>query len=209
MGIQIKLCYHDKLSFLIISNRFEVYMKKVIITVTGPDKPGIIAGVSNVLYNQHCNIENISQTTLQSEFAGICLAAIPESLSIQELQAHMEQGLSGQNLQITIKTMDEETSNPANTITEPFIVSTFGPDRKGIVAVISQVIADAGVNISNLKAVFQGGDNPDRNIMIFEIDVPVSIDLQRFSAELSEKASAIGLDLNIQHKNIFDAVNRI
>lgn len=184
-------------------------MKKIIITVIGPDKPGIIAGVSGVLFNHECNIENITQTTLQSEFAGICLVGMPPALSIESLQKSMDSELADQSLQINIKHLydaDDKRDNPA---TEPFIVSTCGPDRKGIVAVISKVIAGSGVNISNLKAVFEGGDNPDRNIMIFEIDVPVTTDFQIFSDELRQKASEIGLDLNIQHKNIFDAVNRI
>lgn len=184
-------------------------MKKIIITVIGPDKPGIIAGVSGVLFKHECNIENITQTTLQSEFAGICLVAMPPGLTIDELQKSMDNDLADQSLQITIKHLDEEIDKKDSTATEPFIVSTCGPDRKGIVAVISKVIAGAGVNISNLKAVFEGGDNPDRNIMIFEIDVPSHIDFQKFSESLRQKASEIGLDLNIQHKNIFDAVNRI
>ncbi len=184
-------------------------MKKVIITVIGPDRPGIIAGVSNVLFEHQCNIENITQTTLQSEFAGICLVAMPFDLSVDILQTAMNRELSGKNLQITIKDLDADVDSTSNSHKEPFIVSTCGPDGKGIVAVISKVIADAGVNISNLKAVFEGGENPDRNIMIFEIDVPVDVDFQEFSEKLREKASEIGLDLNIQHKNIFDVVNRI
>ncbi len=184
-------------------------MKKVIITVIGPDRPGIIAGVSGVLSTHMCNIENITQTILQTEFAGICLVSMPASLDIEVLQNAMDQALADCHLQITIKDQDEEPSNHGRVPTEPFIVSTRGPDKQGIVAVISQAIADAGVNISNLKAVFQGGENPDRNIMIFEIDVPVSVDFQNFSEDLRRRASGIGLDLNIQHKNIFDAVNRI
>jgi len=184
-------------------------MKKVIITVIGPDRPGIIAGVSGILFKHECNIENITQTTLQSEFAGICLVGMPIDLTMDELQKSMDNELAEQSLQINIKHLDDANDIKDIPATEPFIVTTCGPDRQGIVAVISNVIAGSGVNISNLKAVFEGGDNPDRNIMIFEIDVPVHLDFQIFSDELRHKASEIGLDLNIQHKNIFDAVNRI
>ncbi len=184
-------------------------MKKVIITVIGPDRPGIIAGVSGVLFTHQCNIENITQTILQSEFAGICLVSMPPDLDNGVLRSAMDRELAGFNLQITIKDLDDDRQDHDKVPTEPFIVSTRGPDKQGIVSVISKAIADACVNISNLKAVFQGGENPDRNIMIFEIDIPVSVDFQNFSEELRRRASDIGLDLNIQHKNIFDAVNRI
>jgi glycine cleavage system transcriptional repressor len=184
-------------------------MKKVMITVIGPDRPGIISSVSGALYKQECNIENISQTTLQSEFAGICLVSLPAGLAIEALQSSMAMELADDNLHVSIKYLEDGKDKNDPPRTEPFIVSTCGPDRKGIVASISKIIAERGVNISNLKAVFEGGDNPDRNIMIFEIDVPFDVDLQSFSSDLRKMAESIGLDLNIQHKNIFDAVNRI
>jgi glycine cleavage system transcriptional repressor len=184
-------------------------MKKTIITVIGPDKPGIIASVSDTLFKRGCNIENISQTTLQSEFAGICVVSIPLDLSIETLREDMKKELLDQNLHVHIKALDEAHIKRSTVSTEPFIISTCGPDKQGIVALISRIIADAGVNISNLKAVFEGGSNPDRNIMIFEVDIPASTDLQMLSENLKQNASKIGLDLTIQHKNIFDAVNRI
>ena len=55
---------------------------KVVITVLGQDRPGIIARVSKVLFQQDCNLENVSQTILQSEFSGIFIASIPEQLAI-------------------------------------------------------------------------------------------------------------------------------
>jgi glycine cleavage system transcriptional repressor len=184
-------------------------MKKTIITVIGPDRPGIIASLSGTLFKKGCNIENISQTTLQSEFAGICVVSIPDGVSLETLKKDMNNELSDQNLHVHIKDLDEGQPRKKESSTEPFIVSTCGPDRKGIVAMISRVIADAGINISNLKAMFEGGVNPDRNIMLFEVDIPVGTDFPSLSEALKQTAETLDLDLTIQHKNIFDAVNRI
>ncbi|MBU1172245.1 MAG: ACT domain-containing protein [Proteobacteria bacterium] len=183
-------------------------MKKIIITIIGPDKPGIIASVSDTLFKKGCNIENVSQTTLQSEFAGICVVSIPEDLTIETLRESMNKDLEGKGLHVHIKALED--AEPAlKESAESFIISTCGPDKKGLVARISKVIAEAGVNISNLKAVFEGGTNPDRNIMIFEVDVPGWVDVQALSVTLKHLASELNLDLTLQHKNIFDAVNRI
>jgi uncharacterized protein (UPF0210 family) len=46
-------------------------MSKVILSILGHDRPGIVAAFSNVLFEHECNNENVSQTTLQFEFAGI------------------------------------------------------------------------------------------------------------------------------------------
>ena len=51
-------------------------MHKVIVSVLGPDRPGIIATVSQILFEQGCNIENVSQTILQKEFSGIFIATL-------------------------------------------------------------------------------------------------------------------------------------
>ncbi len=57
-------------------------MKKIVISVLGQDRPGILAAVSRILFEQDCNIENVHQTILQSEFSGIFIAAIPDEMAI-------------------------------------------------------------------------------------------------------------------------------
>jgi len=77
------------------------------------------------------------------------------------------------------------------------------------VAGISEVIAGHGVNITNLQAVFKGGDEPGDNIMIYEVDIPIDIDQQALYRDLREKAKFLMLDISIQHRNIFETINRI
>jgi glycine cleavage system transcriptional repressor len=184
-------------------------MKKVIITVTGPDRPGIIASISETLFKQGCNIENISQTCLQFQFAGICVVSVPEDLSPDDLYDVMNNELSDQRLHVHINAFEEDMKSHEQAQTEPFVVTTRGPDKKGLVARISRVIADSDINITNLTAVFKGGSNPEGNIMIYEIDVPAGTDVNRLAEGLRKKASENDLEVTIQHKNIFDAVNRI
>eukprot|EP00362_Geleiidae_sp_MMETSP1317_P000296 CAMPEP_0201285864 /NCGR_PEP_ID=MMETSP1317-20130820/113940_1 /ASSEMBLY_ACC=CAM_ASM_000770 /TAXON_ID=187299 /ORGANISM="Undescribed Undescribed, Strain Undescribed" /LENGTH=147 /DNA_ID=CAMNT_0047611973 /DNA_START=1389 /DNA_END=1828 /DNA_ORIENTATION=+ len=129
-------------------------MKKVIISVLGPDKPGILAAVSNALFEQNCNIENVSQTILQSEFAGIFVASIPDKLSAEVLNEYLNQTVSDFLLQVRTKYLDKQQSDFIDS--EPFIISIFGPDRKGLVAAITSIIARHGVNITNMQAIFKG-----------------------------------------------------
>jgi glycine cleavage system transcriptional repressor len=92
---------------------------------------------------------------------------------------------------------------------ESFVITTRGPDRKGLVARITAVLAAHNVNVTQLQAAFRGGEEPDRNVMIYEVDIPVDVDQQALKAELGARGRALGLEVNIQHKNIFEAVNRI
>jgi glycine cleavage system transcriptional repressor len=63
-------------------------MKKMIISVLGKDRPGIIAAVTRILFEQDCNIENVSQTILQNEFSGIFIVGVPKALSEADLHKH-------------------------------------------------------------------------------------------------------------------------
>jgi len=184
-------------------------MKKVIISILGEDMPGIIAAVSRILFEQNCNIENVSQTILQSEFSGIFIASVPAELSVAALSQAFEKGLEPLGLHAYIKDMEQRRTVSAFEGSEPFVITTKGPDRKGLVARITEIIARHGVNVTNLQAAFKGGDNPDKNIMIYEVDIPKHTDQQRLYAELREEAGNLGLQISIQHRNIFEAINRI
>jgi len=184
-------------------------MKKVIISILGEDRPGIIAAVSRILFEQNCNIENVSQTILQSEFSGIFIASIPTELSAAQLSQEFKKGLEPLGLHAYVKDMRPQKDPGRFEGSEPVVITTKGPDRKGLVAHITEIIARHGVNVSNLQAVFKGGNDPDKNIMIYEVDIPKDTDQQRLYAELREGAGNLGLQISIQHRNIFEAINRI
>jgi glycine cleavage system transcriptional repressor len=184
-------------------------MNKAILSVLGNDRPGIVAAVAKILFELNCNLENVSQTTLQTEFAGIFIVSMPNGLSLDTLQGALKAGLNFLNLQVHVKPLVEKEALWASTQVQKFIITTKGPDRKGLVAGISAIIAKFGVNITNLQAVFKGGNDPGGNIMIYEVDIPADIDQQALYQDLREKAASFALDITIQHRNIFEAINRI
>ncbi|WP_035258102.1 glycine cleavage system protein R [Desulfatirhabdium butyrativorans] len=185
-------------------------MQKIIISVFGPDRPGILASVSRILFEEDCNIEDVTQTILQTEFAGIFIAQIPADKSVEWIEDRLNDALNPTELKATVKVL-KGAAEPAlkGKQTEPFVITTRGPDRKGLVAAITGVIAGYGVNVTHLKAVFRGGDNPYDNMMIYEVDIPVDIDRQRFHQELRQKAESLGLMISLQHRTIFETINRV
>ena len=184
-------------------------MNKAILAVLGQDQPGIVAAVARILFEKNCNIENVSQTILQTEFAGIFIVSMPEDLSLENLHSSLNSELGPMNLHAHIERIAEQAVVFASRESEPFVITTKGPDRKGLVAGISHVIAQYGGNITNLQAIFKGGDDPGDNIMIYEVDVPTDIDQQDLHHDLRQKAESLNLVISIQHRNIFEAINRI
>ena len=86
------------------------------------------------------------------------------------------------------------------------VVTIVGKDRVGIIAMVSNILADNKVNILNInKNILEGFFNM---IMIADMkDSKMSIkDLQQI---LKEKGEEIALDIKVQHEDIFDIMHKI
>jgi glycine cleavage system transcriptional repressor len=179
------------------------------ITVLGKDRPGIIALVSNILYEQGCNLENVNQMILQKQFAGFFIVQSPETLDVTTLNKELLERTNKSGLTIHVDRIEDKDPVYKTESGEIFLITTIGPDQKGLVARFSNILARHQANIENLKAVFKGGANPDANIMSYQVFIPKDMDTKKLFAELRQKATELGLDIRIQHKNIFEAINKI
>ncbi|MBE5744155.1 MAG: ACT domain-containing protein [Clostridiales bacterium] len=80
---------------------------KCVLTVIGKDKPGIIAKVSTLLANNNVNIEDISQTIMQSTFTMIMLVNISNSgVTMQELKENLKE--LGEEIGVSIHLQHED-----------------------------------------------------------------------------------------------------
>ncbi|OQY12833.1 MAG: amino acid-binding protein, partial [Desulfobacteraceae bacterium 4572_19] len=77
-------------------------MKKVIITVLGQDRPGILAAVSENLAEQNCNIENVSQMVLQLKFVGFFIVSLPTSLPLETFTNILKKKMTSMDLYIHV-----------------------------------------------------------------------------------------------------------
>lgn len=81
--------------------------QRVLITVVGIDRIGIIAGVTNTLADQKVNILDIRQTIMGEFFTMILVADMQQSIeSIQELQSRLNE--VGEQLAVKITVQSEE-----------------------------------------------------------------------------------------------------
>lgn len=184
--------------------------KRFTISVLGEDRPGIIAAVSRVLSDHGYNIEEVSQTILQNQFSCFFIVAGPQEASPDRLSGELGRNTQGFDLFFHVHELGAP-AGPGDRANEgePFVVTTRGPDRRGLVAGITAVFAAYGVNVEQLRAVFRGGDEPRDNTMIYEVSIPVSVDQEELRAALRAKARELGLEISIQHRNVFEAMNRI
>ncbi len=81
--------------------------KRIIITVIGPDRVGIIAGVTGILAENNINILDISQTIMQ-EFLVMVLIADMEKSKIDLLALKDRLSIKGDELGVRIEAQHED-----------------------------------------------------------------------------------------------------
>ena len=168
-------------------------MKKILITVSGKDKPGIIAKVSGLLFARGCNLEDISMTLLEGQFAMMMTACFPSA----SVMARVVQGL--EILRETPWAMDchmvelcgntlRGKKHPSRSLS--YMVTAFGKDRTGIVYEVSRVLAGLRINITDLDSRILGKGPKTTYAMLLEVEIPgkpVAAKLKTLLAKVSRK----------------------
>ncbi len=175
-------------------------MNKFIITVLGKDKPGIISLISNSLYELGCNLDNANQMILQEQFAGFFIIESSSNIDFVTLSQTLKNKTKNSGLTIHITPVEGNETSEDNINGETFLITTIGLDQKGLVARFSKIITQLNANIENLKAVFKGGQDPNDNIMSYQVFITPDIDTNKLFGALRQKAKELELDIWIHIK---------
>ena len=180
---------------------------KYILSVLGQDRPGIVASTARILAADGWNIEDMTQTILQTEFAGIFLITNSGSGNVETLQQRLDAEFSGQELIARVKVMAKAL--PVAEKTEPFVVIATGIDRVGTISAMTTVMEKYKANINTLRTLQRKELGPDNVIMICEIDVPTDVELNDLRVDLAGVGDKFDLQVSIQHRDIFENIHRV
>lgn len=88
---------------------------KIVVTVVGKDRVGIIAKVTGILAENSVNVLNLNQNILDGFFNMIMIANMEDScVSLQKVQQILKE--EGQKIGVEIKVQNEEIFNIMHTI---------------------------------------------------------------------------------------------
>ena len=86
------------------------------------------------------------------------------------------------------------------------VITVVGVDRTGIIAAVSQIMAEHQVNILTInQVIFDGIFNM---AMIVDMD-QASVDLGGLQKLLKDKGDALGVEIRAQNMEIFNAMHRV
>jgi glycine cleavage system transcriptional repressor len=135
------------------------------VTAVGADRPGIIARVTRVLYEHGGNLEDSSMTILGGHFAIMLLVDAPTDA--ETLETELAQATRDLGLVVTVRPVGPGSdSRPAT-----HVLSVYGSDRPGIVHAVTQALAGADVNVTDLTTRVIDGERAVYAMML-EISLP-------------------------------------
>ena len=86
------------------------------------------------------------------------------------------------------------------------IISVLGKDRVGIIAAMSRVLADHNANIVDISQTIL----EDNFTMVMLVDITHSpLEFKDLKKRIVEAGESIGMQVNVQHTEIFDYMHRI
>ena len=174
-----------------------------ILSAIGKDRPGIVADVSEVIYECGGNIEDSNMGLLRTHFALLVLFSAQEEeinrkLSTRLKRLEWEKGLTVFYSPITF----EEALAKGREEVHRFHLTTSGIDHSGIVCRTSRFLADRGINIIDVRTqrVLSAESGTPIFEMDIEIDVPLSIPEQALREDLHHLANELMIDLILRKR---------
>jgi len=168
--------------------------KKFIMTAFSKDRPGIVADVTEVIYENGCNLEDSTMTSMLDEFAIILLfVGKGDSLEDQLLRdcrrLEREKGITA--FIRPVETEDKEKQIDYYTK----IINVEGIDQTGIVFKISKFLANNNINIESLTS--QRIHSPESGTAIYFMEIKVQVPKKYSLEHLEEGLSNVGEELNL------------
>lgn len=167
-------------------------MGHVAVTAIGVDRPGIVAGVTEAIRDLGGNLEDVASTILRGHFTMMLVVAAPEDVGAVEMGEALRRVV--EPLGVSVTAADVEAGAPERPQATHALV-VYGSDRPGIVAGIARLLADRGVNVTNLSCRLVGDEAPVY-AMVAEVLVPEGEeDLERL---VEERARELDVDATLR-----------
>jgi glycine cleavage system regulatory protein len=162
----------------------------LILTLVGPDKPGLVEMVSTTLAEHHANWQESSMSRLAGKFAGILIASV-DSERLQPLTDALI-SLESKGLKVIV-----ETDQKVDTSREGLVISLdlIGHDKPGIIREITHALASSGISVDRLETAIISGSMSAEQLFKAKADLlaPADVDID----ELQENLEAIASDLMV------------
>ena len=168
----------------------------IVVTATGPDRPGIVQRVTEVLVAHGANLEESRMAQLGGEFAGVMLVSVPDD-RMAALSAGLA-GLAEHDLNVVTKPTTGRAGMFKGYV--PYEVFLSGADHQGIVHTVADFLAGQGINIESLDT--EVTNAPVTGAQLFSmratVQAPPAFSFRELKNRLAEIADRLGVDIEVR-----------
>ncbi len=169
----------------------------VVLTLTGPDRVGIVEEVTRILLDAHGSVGTSRMVRLGGEFAILMHVSLSSTAADTFEPTFAE--LASQGYHITISELRCKTA-PTQLRSKPYRIQVVGADHEGIVYEIVRGLARCGINIESMET--ETSEAPVSGITLFSISAVVSVppDLAEsaWRTELDEAAELASVEVEVE-----------
>jgi len=169
-----------------------------IMTAFGKDRPGIVAEISELIFENKCRLEDSNMGRLADEFTLILLLSgtgdnLQEKLSTECKRLEREKNISAFIRPLEFQRIEEKNGD------DLFTIKVDGIDQAGIVYKVSRLLAENRVNIETLRSRKKHLPNTGTAMYSMEITarIPDSISHEDLEKKMETLANDIHLDIRI------------
>ena len=165
-------------------------MTSLVLTVIGPDKPGLVEMLAQTITENDGNWLESGMSRLAGKFAGILITEVPQDKADTLINALS--ALEAQGLKVTAERSDSpEATKP----TQSFTLELVGHDKPGIVRDISRALTQHHVNVERLSTELVSGSMSAELLFKAEAELLACAELDLDA--LQESIEAIANDLMV------------
>ncbi len=170
--------------------------KNLVLTLTGPDRVGIVDLVTDVLTKYDGNVETSRMARLGGEFAMLMLVSMPED-QLDIFKDGVE-SLQKNGLQVATR-VTEQSHEQKYSGWLPYLIEVQGADHEGIVHKVAHYLTERGINIESMDTGIVPA--PMSGTLFFSMNaivlVPPSLPNKEWQADLDDVADALNVEIKV------------
>ena len=167
-------------------------------SAVGQDRPGIVAAISKLLFEQDCNLSDSSMTILAGQFAVVLIFETGEKTQPDKLEQALSELGKPWHLQVIAAPVEKGSTVCAQQSGECHLVSVYGADQTGLTWKVAEKISAHGYNVTDLSTKKVEGSAPVY-ILLLEIEAgPEAKETKTLESDLHTLGQELGCSVTLK-----------
>jgi glycine cleavage system transcriptional repressor len=120
--------------------------RALLLSIKGPDRVGVVSAVTSALFDSGCNLADTSYAVLGQGFEFTCILEVPNSVSDNELNSKISEIDVLEQSTISLTSFPFSLDHAPNSDIS-HMIELIGGDRPGLIARVSEALANFDANI--------------------------------------------------------------